>query len=946
MTELVSKPISDYASRLGELISQYEDSSKSAHIHHEKFAAVRRFLGHIRLAFASRSTTIITTLFSQTLEAFESALSVLTTLAASCQIATYSKLLAEESVSVTFNKFLHFWYVSARVLRLLSPFLTLDLAALSVASDRDLLSLKDVVNPTAAAEIASLIAAGALDPAQYQMRSFLAETPYSCFFECQTAVIEIMDPGAVDAARFRKYSDLLQGVPQSSFILNFKLARSAPPFVVQYEAAPGGSFERRLQLRELSPTQLSFLLFRIARGIEFLHTKEIVHRFLNPYLIFLTERNEPKIAGLFYSNPPKRPGPAVPFSGYSAPELIADPTISSYAIDVYSWSLILWHILTREDPFQNLSVEDMKTTRLHVPYEFAQPHFFTRCWDGKPEQRPAFSDIARAIQDRQVTVPGTDSLEFDLEFGRGQGSPRSVVLPVNRPTPVDNLLRKQDAGNLTETDIMKICQAAEGNDFETKARAANGLRYELKRTEPFPPRVVSLFIRLALSFPDVVPLIRPLVQQLANRANFSRDVFTLCPPEPAVRLFVKFGIDNDELVKTLLAFGARQTEAIANLLVDLFIDAKANMNYLFDTAHDSAVYSLRALDLLTELSDEDLIINSETICRFATAVVAEERPLFKSIIDRVPVRVTAQFDGNCVAAARLVEWGYDDSVLRFAKMVPYCRRLIVTLFPVFRGRNPTFILKLIIQAAKLPPLQSLLARINLPRIIEVVAAAGDYDVAASAASGIEIPQEMLDANSGVCKTLERLLKEAPAAAAQSAVCLCLLPFAFHSNYVPGDEVIGLVTALLQSDDPTDIARALVFAVVIAQNTQIAQKLADPLNLEAACRFLRSEAPAHFLYVAVRFFLSIAPFLILSEETLPVIEDAVTNILELALRSQDNAKIMLVITQTLVLLPKAEGWIQMLDRCEIQKFVSFATLNYAADANIMAALRLLLGRGVH
>jgi hypothetical protein len=204
---------------------------------------------------------------------------------------------------------------------------------------------------------------------------------------------------------------------------------------------------------------------------------------------------------------------------------------------------------------------------------------------------------------------------------------------------------------------------------------------------------------------------------------------------------------------------------------------------------------------------------------------------------------------------------------------------------------------------------------------------------------------MLDANPNVCKTLERLLKEEQAPAKKSAVCLCLLPFAFHSNYVPGDEVIGLVTALLQSDDPTDVARALVFALVIAQNAEVAQKLTDPLNLEAACRFLRSDAPPHFLYTAVRFFLSIAPFLTLSEETEPVIEDAVATLLELSLRNQENARILLVIAQTFVLLPKGERWIQVLDRCEVQKFISFASLNYATDANLMTTLKLLRGSRV-
>jgi hypothetical protein len=75
----------------------------------------------------------------------------------------------------------------------------------------------------------------------------------------------------------------------------------------------------------------------------------------------------------------------------------------------------------------------------------------------------------------------------------------------------------------------------------------------------------------------------------------------------------------------------------------------------------------------------------------------------------------------------------------------------------------------------------------------------------------------------------------------------------------------------------------------------------------------------------------------------LIEDAVRSAIEAALRSQDNARLVLLIAQIFVFLPKSEAWIALFDRCNLQKFICFAAINFATQPKIMEAVKVFRGR---
>jgi hypothetical protein len=583
-----------------------------------------------------------------------------------------------------------------------------------------------------------------------------------------------------------------------------------------------------------------------------------------------------------------------------------------------------------ESPFRGKPPDAVMQGRLQVPDGF--PTALARSLD-PASRRPSASDIARAILGKQL-LPGSDPAAFDIAMGRSPSG-----RPFTGQALVDSVSKKQAAGSMPESDlILALCQLAEEGDGETKVRAINEIQSELRRQAPLKLPVFIRLAKVSVVWPDILEQLAPMASQLANRVAFAKDLLGITPAEHAVRVVVKCGVDTQDLVRTLLAFGAKQSEAIANLIVDLLIEARAKLSPLLEVAGESPVYYIRALDRLPEFTEEELLKSSEAIKKFAAVIGEDDHAIFVANINRIPVSQSAEFDRDCSVLTLLIQSGYEDAALRFTQALPYCQRLITNLFLILRQQNPTVLLKLVIQAAKLPPLQPLIRRINVLRMIEVVALAGNFAVAATAAAAVDFPKEMLDQHMSVCETLQGLFDKASALPQKSALCMCLLPFALHTSYVPPESVVEPVTWLLQSDDPTDVARALVFGVVIMQHQAVLERLAHPYNLEAAVRFLRSDAPAHFLYTAARFFLSIAPFLVLNEQTTLLIEDAVRSAINVALRSQDNARLVLIIAQIFLFLPKSEAWIALFNRCDLQKFLCFAAINFATQSKIMEAVQ--------
>ena len=97
-----------------------------------------------------------------------------------------------------------------------------------------------------------------------------------------------------------------------------------------------------------------------------------------------------------------------------APELFVGGTHYKQEVDMYSFGMIMWELLTREIPwseiketqairfFGALSSALENNQRPHIPLELIESHqdFVTlmqKCWATDPESRPTFKEVVVAL---------------------------------------------------------------------------------------------------------------------------------------------------------------------------------------------------------------------------------------------------------------------------------------------------------------------------------------------------------------------------------------------------------------------------------------------------------------------------------------------------------------------------------------------------------------------
>ena len=191
-----------------------------------------------------------------------------------------------------------------------------------------------------------------------------------------------------------------------------------PTILTEY--LPNGSLKvilnklrRSISVREWTPTKKYICLLGITSAMKYLHANQIIHRDLKPENILIDDDYYPRICdfGLsrFYSNLFN-----MSMSGfvgtplYMAPELFDDDCHYGPEVDVYSFAILAYEIVSGEVPYSELgkNVGIMKLQN-HV-CKGARPKFnkdfqpkirdlITQCWSQDPKTRPSFKQVFSRI---------------------------------------------------------------------------------------------------------------------------------------------------------------------------------------------------------------------------------------------------------------------------------------------------------------------------------------------------------------------------------------------------------------------------------------------------------------------------------------------------------------------------------------------------------------------
>ncbi|XWS70790.1 hypothetical protein CRYUN_Cryun03dG0079200 [Craigia yunnanensis] len=184
-----------------------------------------------------------------------------------------------------------------------------------------------------------------------------------------------------------------------------------------------GSLRNALQKNERNLDKRKRLLIAmdVAFGMEYLHGKNIVHFDLKSdnLLVNLRDPHRPicKVGDLGLSKVKCQTLISGGVRGtlpWMAPELLnGSSSLVSEKVDVFSFGIVMWELLTREEPYADLHYGAIiggivsNTLRPPVP-ESCDPEWrslMERCWSSEPSERPNFTEIAIELRSMAAKIP-------------------------------------------------------------------------------------------------------------------------------------------------------------------------------------------------------------------------------------------------------------------------------------------------------------------------------------------------------------------------------------------------------------------------------------------------------------------------------------------------------------------------------------------------------------
>lgn len=171
---------------------------------------------------------------------------------------------------------------------------------------------------------------------------------------------------------------------------------------------------------------LSFSLLEIARGLEYIHAIGIIHRDIKPLNILIDYDGRSVISdfGLSRFEAPCMSGD-IGTVQWMAPEMLKEDCDYDSSIDIYSFAMIIFEILSGTVPFNGVRKVQVAWKLL---YEDARPilpenviknneaknliSLMKKCWDTNPKNRPTSGELVEILSSGDYLVPGTNKQWF------------------------------------------------------------------------------------------------------------------------------------------------------------------------------------------------------------------------------------------------------------------------------------------------------------------------------------------------------------------------------------------------------------------------------------------------------------------------------------------------------------------------------------------------------
>jgi hypothetical protein len=203
--------------------------------------------------------------------------------------------------------------------------------------------------------------------------------------------------------------------------------RSIPAIVLPFMV--NQSVADYLQLMKTAPapdwtyTRKYIICYGIALGMAALHARAVIHRDLKPSNILLDENLDPKVSGFGLSkimiDPTLEQSHCGGTTHYKAPEVLVGNEFYGQPVDVYSFAISVFVILTGLEPYpkatdyvhaRRVAVEKIRPT---IPWGIPRgiADLMASCWNDRSADRPTFEQI-RATMEEDPLLENVDREQF------------------------------------------------------------------------------------------------------------------------------------------------------------------------------------------------------------------------------------------------------------------------------------------------------------------------------------------------------------------------------------------------------------------------------------------------------------------------------------------------------------------------------------------------------
>lgn len=202
-------------------------------------------------------------------------------------------------------------------------------------------------------------------------------------------------------------------------IVAFKgVCTQEPCFCIVMEYCPYGQLYDALKNgRIIPPATVVEWSKHIASGMNYLHSRSIIHRDLKSPNILISYNDVLKISDFGTCRQWSERSTKMSFAGtvaWMAPEVIRNEPCSE-KVDIWSYGVVMWELLNCETPYKdvdsNAIIWGVGNNSLHLPVPATCPDGFRllmrQCWSPKPRNRPSFRHILMHLDIAAVEILST-----------------------------------------------------------------------------------------------------------------------------------------------------------------------------------------------------------------------------------------------------------------------------------------------------------------------------------------------------------------------------------------------------------------------------------------------------------------------------------------------------------------------------------------------------------